>query len=247
MSENEKTTAVATRPALEIGAGSVVAIVPQTVDEMYRVANLIAKSGLAPKSLPTAEAVAVAIMAGAEVGVPPMASLQNIAVINGRPCMWGDLIVALVQQSGKLEYLVETWDAKTQTATVRCKRIGKPERVEVFGMDDARRAKLAGKDLYQTYPQRMCGWRAKTYAIRAEFADVLKGLSVREEVEDYIDVTPTVRELPPMPRAAEAPSPVCEPEPEPEMSAEESAAMDAKLLAEEQGQATLPLGGKGKR
>jgi hypothetical protein len=210
-------------PKQQIGTGAVVSIIPQTFDEVFRMATLIVKSGIGPKGLATPEAAAVAIMAGAEVGVPPMASVQNIAVINGRPCMWGDLIVALVQASGKLEYLVETWDEKTQTATTQIKRVGKPEMVSVFSMADAKRAKLADKDLYKNYPQRMIGWRSKTYAIRSEFSDVLKGLSIREEVEDYIDVEATeAKPLPPMPREIGA-----QPEAEPEQDQGEPPADDA--------------------
>jgi hypothetical protein len=220
MSENEG-TAVAPQDTRKItlGAGSVVAIIPQTFDEVYRMATIIVKSGIGPKGMNEAQC-AVAIMAGAEVGVAPMASVQNIAVINGRPCMWGDLIVGLVQASGKLEYLVDTWDEPTQTATVRIKRIGKPEHVETFGPTEAKRGKLDQKDTYKMWPQRMHGWRAKGFGIRSEFADVLKGLSIREEVEDYIDVDgrelPAPTALPPMPRAVEDTSEPEAPQPEPE-------------------------------
>lgn len=192
MAENVEAVVPQDTRKIALGAGQVVAIVPQTFDEVYRMAAIIVGSGIGPKGM-TKEACAVAIMAGAEVGVAPMASVQNIAVINGRPCMWGDLIVALVQASGLLEYLIEEWDEGTQTATVRIKRVRKPEHVETFGPVEAKRGKLADKDLYKQYPQRMHGWRAKSYAIRSQFADVLKGLSIREEVEDYVDVEAVTR------------------------------------------------------
>jgi hypothetical protein len=138
--------------------------------------------------------VLVAVQIGAELGVSPLQALSGIAVINGRACLWGDLIVALVQRSGLCEYLVDHWDPKTQTATCKIKRRGKVERVEVFTMAQAARIKtreggreitLSQKSTYQSYPDRMCGWRARTYAIRAEFADVLRGMAVAEEVMDY--------------------------------------------------------------
>jgi hypothetical protein len=143
--------------------------------------------------------------------------------------MWGDLIVALVQASGKLEYLLEEWDEKSQTATVRIKRLGKPEHVEVFGMAiEAKKAKLADKDLYKSYPQRMCGWRAKSYAIRSQFADVLKGLSVREEVEDYVDIEAVPARAPiatPRPCLAHV-EPEAPPQPEPESAGTERTVED---------------------
>jgi hypothetical protein len=149
-------------------------------------AKIISTSSLCPLVFRGKPAdVLIAVQIGAELGVSPLQALANIAIINGRACLWGDLIVGLIQSSGRLEYLKESWDERTATATVRIKRKGHPERVETFSMADARRANLAGKDTYKQYPARMCGWRAKTYGIRAEFADVLKGLSVAEEVMDF--------------------------------------------------------------
>lgn len=169
------------------------AIVPRNVTELYQTASMVHGSGLAPKGMDRNQ-VAVAIMTGLELGLPPMQSVQCIAVINGRPTIWGDGAVALVSASGLLERMSDEWDEKTQTATVVVKRALRPERVERFSMDDAKRAGLANRDTYKQYPQRMCLWRARAWALRAEFADVLKGVAMREEVEDYIDVTPAPRE-----------------------------------------------------
>jgi hypothetical protein len=71
------------------------------------------------------------------------------------------------------------------------KRKGKPERVETFSMADAQAAGLAAKETYQKYPRRMCGARCRSWALRGEFSDVLKGLQCREEVEDYEQVGET--------------------------------------------------------
>ena len=169
-------------------------LAPRTLTEAMDFAKLMADSGLVPDAFRNKPAdVLVAVQMGMEVGVSPVQALQNIAVINGRPCMWGDLIVALVQASGELEHLTESWDEGSQTATVRIKRKGKPEHIETFSMADAQKAGLAGKQTYKQFPKRMCTWRAKSWAIRAEFADTLKGLSFRDEMEDRgdpIDVTP---------------------------------------------------------
>ncbi len=64
-----------------------------------------------------------------------------------------------------------------------------------FSMDDAKRAGLAGKKgPWQDYPRRMRQMRARSFALRDAFADALRGLSVREEVMDYVDVTAEVIE-----------------------------------------------------
>ncbi len=161
-------------------------LAPKTLQEAMQYAKIISESSLCPNAFRGKPGdVLIAVQIGAELGVSPLQALANVAVINGRASLWGDLVVALVQRSGLCEYLIEEWDEPSQTSTVRIKRKGKPEKVETFSMADARRARLDKKDLYQQYPQRMCGWRAKTYAIRSEFADVLKGLAVAEEVMDF--------------------------------------------------------------
>jgi len=75
-----------------------------TFDEMWRFAKAVAASGLAPKDMQKPETLLVAIEMGLEVGLTPMQAIQNIAVINGRPGLWGDAIPGLVRSSGHQEY-----------------------------------------------------------------------------------------------------------------------------------------------
>lgn len=165
-------------------------LAPRSLDEAMQYSRIMAQSALVPESFRGKPAdILVAVMAGAELGVSPLQALSGIAVINGKATVWGDLLVAVVQATGELEYLKEEWDpaADGGTAIVTLKRKGQPERVERFSMKDAERAKLAGKQTYQQWPQRMCGWRAKTFALRAEFADALKGMTTAEEAQDVIE------------------------------------------------------------
>lgn len=196
MSDNNKNLpATRTSSGLQSApaAGGVFNLVPKSLEEAMKFADLISKSNLCPQGFRGKPAdVLIAVQIGAELGVSPLQALANIAVINGRATLWGDLVVGLVQQSGQLEYLMDHWDEQTQTATVRIKRRGKPERIERFSMADARRARLDGKDTYKQYPQKMCTWRAKTFGIRAEFADVLKGLTTAEEAMDLPPAEPPI-------------------------------------------------------
>lgn len=166
--------------------GGSFSLAPRNLTEAMDFAKLIAQSEICPPQFKgKAGDVLVAVQMGMEVGLKPLQAIQNIAVINGRPTMWGDACKALAEASGHLEYCVETWDAKTQTATCRGKRKGRPESVRTFSMEDAKRAGLASKDTYVKYGPRMCQMRARSYFLRDDFADVLKGLMPREEVEDY--------------------------------------------------------------
>lgn len=166
-------------------------LVPRNLTEAMEYAKLIAASSLVPKSYRDEKGhvnpadVLIAIQCGQEVGLKPLQSVQNIAVINGQPTVWGDAMKGLVEASGLLESCVESWDPKSQTATCIAKRKGREAFTQTFSMEDARRACLDGKQTYRQYPQRMCLMRARAWALRNQFSDVLKGLQMREEVEDY--------------------------------------------------------------
>jgi hypothetical protein len=72
---------------------------PQTPDQAWALAETIAKSRLAPKGYDTVEQIFVAMQHGAELGLNAMQSLQGIAMVNGRPAVWGTTLWALVQRS----------------------------------------------------------------------------------------------------------------------------------------------------
>ena len=127
----------------------------------------------------------VACQWGSEIGLKPLQALQNIAVINNVPAVWGDALVALVRGSGLCEYIKQDWDAATKTAICSVKRRGEPEETRTFSEEDARLAGHLNKDTYKKNLQRMLSIRARAFALRDVFADVLKGLKVAEEVEDY--------------------------------------------------------------
>ncbi|MFN3474044.1 MAG: hypothetical protein ACK4ZW_08370 [Blastomonas sp.] len=182
------TTAIAERqapkPIVQSG-GTISAMIPQNIDQAFRLARAIAGSGMAPKAYGQDENKCfVGILAGAEVGLAPFQALQSIAVIGGNPSLWGDGALGLVQASGLLADIEETDDG--QKATCRMVRKGSPTAiVRTFSMDDAKKAGLAGKaGPWSQYPQRMRQMRARAWAMRDGFADVLKGLHIAEEVRD---------------------------------------------------------------
>lgn len=162
------------------------AFVPTTIDEAWRLAGALAGSGMTPKAYGSDQnKVMVGILAGAEVGLTPFAALQSIAVIGNNPSLWGDGALALVQASGLLDDMEETDDGNE--ATCRLNRAGRATPiVRTFSMDDAKKAGLAGKaGPWTQYPKRMRQMRARAFALRDGFSDVLKGLHIAEEVRDY--------------------------------------------------------------
>ncbi|KWI89589.1 hypothetical protein WM11_21750 [Burkholderia ubonensis] len=167
---------------------------PRSLEQAMQLANILADSSIVPKDfIGKPGNVLVAIQWGMELGLKPMQAMQNIAVINGRPSLWGDALLALVLASPVCEY-IEEWEDKG-TAFIKCKRRGKPEDIQSFSDDDAKKAGLLGKQgPWQQYPQRMKKMRARAFALRDNFADVLKGISVAEEV---MDIEPVERDITP--------------------------------------------------
>lgn len=157
---------------------------PQTFEQALTFSQYLADSDMVPKDFKGKPAnCLIAIQWGMEIGLKPLQAMQNIAVINGRPSLWGDALIALARSSPLCEYIIET---QTDTvATCRVKRRGEPEQERTFSMTDAKLAGLVGKQgPWGQYPKRMMQMRARAFAIRDVFPDVLKGLSVAEEAMD---------------------------------------------------------------
>jgi len=159
-------------------------------DDAFRFAKMVSASDFAPKDFRgKPESCMLAIQHGSEVGLSPMQSLQSIAVINGRPTIWGDAALALVQASPVCEYVKEYTEGEGDNLTAVCevKRRGYPSpHVSKFSVADAKKAQVWGKSgPWTAYSTRMLALRARGFALRNAFADALRGLITAEEAQDY--------------------------------------------------------------
>jgi hypothetical protein len=198
-------------PALMVG-GAVNAIVPQSIEEIWRVSKMVVMAGLAPKALvgkktgdDATSAVAIAVMAGAELGLPPMVALRSFTVIGGRPALYGDGIINVARRSKKAAYIRTGYDEARGVGWCEAKRADTGEmKREEFSIADAKRAGLwderpfVKKQDWNTkqwsdvpneapwfrYPQRMQQWRAAGYCLRELFADVLGGITDEYEARE---------------------------------------------------------------
>lgn len=180
-------------------------LMPSSLGEAKEIANIIANSGLAPKDyVGKPDMILVAIQMGCDLGLKPMQALQNIAVINGRPSIWGDAAAALVQSSGVVERFHETTEGTFPNddfkAVCIIKRKGWPDEIRrEFSVADAKLAKLwnkkghsGGDTPWVTYPKRMLQMRARGFALRDAASDMLMGLVLAEEAQDYPTIEGTV-------------------------------------------------------
>ena len=164
-------------------------MIPQDFEGLWRMASVMHASKMMPQAIDSIEKVMVCVQMGFEIGLSPMQAVQNIAVINGRPTIWGDAALALVESSGLLEDFsetIETGKAGSMTAICTAKRKGRSTPIiSTFSTEDAAAAGLLGKSgPWKTYPKRMLQLRARGFALRDGFPDVLKGLKTAEEERD---------------------------------------------------------------
>lgn len=161
---------------------------PQTFEQALTFSDYLAESDMVPKDFKGKPGnCLIAMQWGSELGLKPLQALQNIAVINGRPALWGDAVIAIVRGSPLCEYVIEELDAQG-SAVCRVKRRGEQEQVRTFSDMDAKTAGLLGKQgPWTTNPKRMKQMRARSFALRDVFPDVLKGIAIAEEAQDIGD------------------------------------------------------------
>ncbi|MFV0321618.1 MAG: hypothetical protein ACK5LE_04455 [Alphaproteobacteria bacterium] len=174
--------------------------IPQTMEEQEKYARYIAATDLVPQAYKNKpDSIVVAITAGAELGFKPLHSLKRIAVVNGNPTIWGDALPALMKMHDGRNHLEEGFEydengdavlawciAHRYETMLACKKDGfeyKPTKY-IFTKKMAEKANLWGKNTWAKYPERMLQMRARGYAVRDNFADVMSGLYVTEEMLD---------------------------------------------------------------
>lgn len=156
-------------------------------ENAWKACELIASSSFCPKDFRGKPGdVLCAIQYGSEIGLLPMQALQGIAVINGKPSVYGDTLLALCQASPDCEYIIEEYNEETETAVCKVKRKGHPEAVRTFSKIDAQFAGLLNKEgPWRLYKKRMMQMRARGFCLRDEFAYLLMGIITIEEARDY--------------------------------------------------------------
>ena len=161
---------------------------PRSMQELQQFAKTVSQSAMVPKKYRgRPQDVVVAVMHGMELGLPPLQALQSVAVINGRPSIYGDAALAVVRRSGLLADIDEWTEGGGEDMIAFCKvrRADTGEEIQqTFSWEEAEQAGLAGKGgPWQDYPRRMMQMRARSWCLRDAFPEVLKGMMLAEEAE----------------------------------------------------------------
>jgi hypothetical protein len=159
---------------------------PSNFNEAMELAKLISQSAFCPQDCKNKPAdVLIKIEMGRTLNLPPMFALQNIGVINGRPSIYGDAMLALLKIHKDFVSCDES--IENGIATCKIKRKNQPMVVRTFSLEDAKKAGLSsrgGQSAWGKYTNRMLQFRARGFAARDSFPDALNGLISAEEAQD---------------------------------------------------------------
>lgn len=191
-------TAVITQPNGP-AAGFGLLMSPQTVEQVRDFCKMLANTEFVPKAFRgKPDSIMVVGAMGARLGVDVFSSMAGIADINGRPSVWGDLLLAVCMNNPHFEDCLESFEGKPYEDTFRAvcvvKRKGREPVVRSFSVIEAKEAGLWKKEgPWSKTPQRQMQMRARAFALRDTFADTLAGFKMAEEMLDAepIDVTHT--------------------------------------------------------
>lgn len=123
-----------------------------------------------------------AILFGAELGLNPIQSLQQIFVVKGKPAIYARTAVALLKGHGIVVQTLETSDTSV-TVTATDPRTGQVE-TSTWDIGRATTAKYTSNALYTTDPQAMLYAKAAMEVCRKIAPDILLGIPYsREELE----------------------------------------------------------------
>ena len=154
-----------------------------TYADMERMADCIAKSGLFGVKTQV-QALALMLLAQSE-GLHPVTAARDYHVIQGRPTLKADTMLARFQAAGG----TVKWDSYTDKAVSATFSHPHGGSVKVeWTIDQAKAAKLTGKDVWQQYPRAMLRARVISEGIRTVFPGVLAGMYTPEEVRDMVEV-----------------------------------------------------------
>ena len=159
------------------------ALVPSSVEDVFRLGEALARAqGFVPSSyLGKPHAIAACVMTGLELGMAPMEALRSLHIVEGRPTMAADVMLARAIRAG----IRHTWEhSDAREARLRLERPGFAPYTQRWTLDDARAAGLVGKGNWSKYAAAMLRARCISAAMRAYCPDVLgSAVYVHGEIE----------------------------------------------------------------
>jgi hypothetical protein len=163
---------------------------------MKQQAAELIKSGFLPSSIKSVEQAVAIILKGREIGVPPMQALSHIHVINGKPTLSAELMLAQI-----LKYhprtKISSPERSGERCTIKVQREGSEPSTFTFSMADAQSAGVMNNPTWKKYPRAMLHARCVSEMARSLFPDAIAGVSYcPEEMGATVDENGEVIDVP---------------------------------------------------
>jgi len=134
------------------------------------------------------EQAIVKVMAGAELGLPPFASMSGIHIIQGKPILGSNVIATLVKNDPRYNYTIKQCDNKACVITWH--EGGQAVGESAFTWEEAKTAGLTGKDNWKKYASDMLFARAISRGARRFAPGIFGGSPVYTPDEFGVEVDP---------------------------------------------------------
>lgn len=159
-------------------------------EKAWKMVEMLCKAKCIPQNFwDNPEDALVVIQTGHEIGLSPMSSLRNMMIVNNRPSIYGDAMLALCMKTkgkvGGFIDCIEVYNEETQDWTCTVSREGRETKSKTFTMQDAKDGGFLTKPgAWQTSRKRMMQFRSRSFVLRDMFADILMGVLTVEEMQD---------------------------------------------------------------
>lgn len=166
-------------------------------NEMKEMTKLMSKSIMLPKALQEKPYdIFVILQMGMELGLKPMQSLNGINVIQGKPTIAPQTMLALIYQRIPSAYVKFYKKGENY-----CCDMARSKNDEIYtaewGEEKAKAMQLISKDNWKKQFENMCKWRCISEAARVVFPDVIQGFYTPEEIDENIEVKDETKNEPP--------------------------------------------------
>lgn len=153
---------------------------------LLHLSETLAKSQLIPRALQRQpNDVLVILLMAEELKIPPMQALSGINVIQGKPVISPQLMLALIRSRIPLSYVsIKEGDLACECTMARDKNDLGQAYTASWDLQRAQDMGLAAKDNWKKQAQTMLKWRAVGDAARVIFPDILMGMYLPDEFQD---------------------------------------------------------------
>lgn len=129
----------------------------ESINSAQTLSEVFIKSGFFKRGVTDVNQATVKILAGIEIGVPAIAAMRGIDIVDGQITMRAHLMAGLIKNSGYYDYRVTYSDSQRCEIMFEAKRDGQWRDLGtvIFTMEDAKRAGLTSKKPWQQYPAAM--------------------------------------------------------------------------------------------